>query len=998
MDMRGSAELMVSTERGDRKRAAVAPPAVEPAVVPSTEPGTRRPGGPRTVEEPFRPERTSGLISYPPPERWDDWVELDPQAWPERRERRYMIVPTTCFNCESACGLLAYVDRETLKIRKLEGNPFHPGSRGRNCAKGPATINQVNDPERILYPLKRVGARGAGQWERTTWDEALDAIAAKIRGALVDGRPNEVMYHVGRPGEDGYMERVLQSWGIDGHNSHTNICSSGGRFGYAMWMGIDRPSPDYANARFILLISAHLESGHYFNPHAQRIIEAKTRGAKIAVMDPRLSNTASMANYWLPTRPGTEAAALLAMANVLLQEELFDREFVRRWTNWEEYLRVVHPGEPVTFERFVESLRETYARYTPEYAAAESGIPAETIVEIAHEIGRAGSGFASHNWRAAAAGHLGGWAVPRALFFLNVLTGSIGTEGGVAPNVWDKFVPRPFAEPPKQTVWNELTWPLEFPLAHHEMSILLPYFLKEGRGKLAAYFTRVYNPVWTNPDGFAWIEALKDESKVELYTALTPTWSESAWFADYVLPMGHSPERHDTFSYETHAAKWIGFRQPVVRVAMEKLGQKVERTWEANPGEVWEENEFWIELSWRIDPDGSLGIRRFYESPYRPGQKVTVDEYYGWIFEHSVPGLPEAAAAEGLTPLGYMRKYGAFEITKQPMRQYDEPVPAVELAGARVDPTTGVIVSPSPRPHGPEITPLPAPTAVDGRPVGVMVDGAALRGMPTPSGRFEFFSRTLWDWGWPEYAIPTYLESHVGPARIDAAAGEMVLLPNYRIPTLIHTRSGNAKWLNEISHTNPLWLHPSDAARIGVTTGDLVRVETEIGHFVDRVWATEGLRPGVAACSHHLGRWRLAEGAGNERWSSAVVEIETPAEGVYRMRQTEGIRPFKSDDPDSSTIWWSDAGVHQNLTFPVQPDPISGSHAWHQKVRVVKAGPEDRYGDVVVDTAKSYAAYRRWMGMTRPAPGPGNLRRPMWLLRPYKPDPSAFQVGGPTGR
>ncbi len=953
----------------------------------------------RQVEQPFVPEQTSGLSSYPPPEKWDDWVEFDPRAWPEKREHHYMLVPTTCFNCESACGLMAYVDRETLQVRKLEGNPFHPGSRGRNCAKGPATLTQINDPDRILYPMKRSGPRGSGKWERVSWDEALDAIAAKIRGALTSGRPNEVMYHVGRPGEDGYMERVLQSWGIDGHNSHTNICSSGGRTGYAFWMGIDRPSPDYTNARFILLVSAHLESGHYFNPHAQRIIEAKSKGAKIAVIDPRLSNTASMSDYWLPASPGTEAALLLGLANILIQEDLFDREFVRRWTNWEDYLRTMHPDVDLTFDNFVVALKQEYARYTPEYVESECGVPASMVTEIAHEIAKAGSALSTHTWRAASAGHLGGWTVPRTLFFLNVLTGSIGTEGGTAPNVWDKFVPRPFAEPNKQKVWNEVSWPKEYPLAHHEMSFLLPHLLKEGRGKLAMYFTRVYNPVWTNPDGFTWMDALRDETLFEMHAALTPTWNESAWLADYVLPMGVGAERHDTHSYETHAAKWVAFRQPVVRVAMERLGQKVDFTYQANPGEVWEENEFWIELSWRIDPDGSLGIRKLYESPYRPGEKITVDEYYQWIFENSIPGLPEAAAAEGLTPLGYMRKYGAFEIEKQAMRQFDDVVDDSDLEGAKVDPQSHVIMSPTPKPHSPEITPMPGnPPGPDGRPVGVMVDGQPCRGWPTPSGKLEFFSRTLYEWGWPEYAIPTYIDSHVAPSVIDRDAGEMTLLPNYRIPTLIHTRTGNAKWLNEISHSNPLWLHPSDARRIGVQTGDLARVETEIGYFVDKVWVTEGLRPGVVACSHHLGRWRLDDNRANDNWSSAKVTIEERETGVYLMRQTRGVQPFKSSDPDSNKIWWSDAGVHQNLTFPVQPDPISGAHAWHQRVRVVQASASDKYGDIMVDTSRSREAFRRWLAMTRPAPGPDNLRRPLWLLRPFKPDPSAFQIDGPTGR
>ena len=100
-----------------------------------------------------------------------------------------MLVPTTCFNCESACGLLAYIDKNTLEVRKFEGNPEHPGSRGRNCAKGPATLNQVTDPDRILHPLKRVGDRGEGKWERVGWDEALDDVAgASARRSRRGGR------------------------------------------------------------------------------------------------------------------------------------------------------------------------------------------------------------------------------------------------------------------------------------------------------------------------------------------------------------------------------------------------------------------------------------------------------------------------------------------------------------------------------------------------------------------------------------------------------------------------------------------------------------------------------------------------------------------------------------------------------------------------------------------------------------------------------------------
>ncbi|MHB8613017.1 MAG: molybdopterin-dependent oxidoreductase [Candidatus Dormibacteraceae bacterium] len=931
------------------------------------------------------------LAAFPPKERWDDWVELDSKAWPAKVERRYMLVPTTCFNCESACGLLAYVDRDTLQVRKFEGNPEHPGSRGRNCAKGPATLNQVTDPDRILHPLKRAGKRGEGRWVQVSWDEALDDIAGRIRKAIIDGRPNEVMYHVGRPGEDGFTERVLAAWGVDGHNSHTNICSSGGRAGYHYWMGLDRPSPDHANARVILLISSHLEAGHYFNPHAQRVMEAKERGAKLIVMDTRLSNTATHADHWLPTYPGSEAAVCLAIAREIISKRLFDREFVRCWWNWQEFLSRERPDEPQTFEHFEEVLGEIYQEFTFEYASAESGIPAATLAEVAALVAGAGTRLSTHTWRAAAAGNLGGWQVSRALFLLNALLGAVATEGGVYPNAWNKFVPRPIYVPPHPEQWNELTWPREYPLALMEMSFLLPHFLEEGRERLEVYFTRVYNPVWTNPNGFAWIQALTDESKIGLHAALTPTWNESAYFADYVLPMGLGSERHDLHSYETHDAQWLGFRQPVLRAARERQGETIGDTREVNPGEVWEENEFWIELSWRIDPEGSLGIRKYFESKKEPGTKLGVDEYYAYMFEKSVPGLPEKAASEGLTPLQYMRRHGAFEVRRKVGPLHQETVPADELDDVNIDPT-GRVYSRAPRPAGQNVVPVPTPEPdADGRrAVGVQVDGRILRGFPTPSGRLEFYSSTLAAWGWPEHAIPGYIKSHVHPDQLDK--DQMVLIATFRVPIQIHTRSANSKWLDEIAHTNPLWIHPRDAVRLGgVRTGDLLRVETDIGHFVVKAWVTEGIRPGVVACSHHMGRWKLAEQG--QRQLMATVGIDNNDE-QWSMVRKRGAGPYASADADTARIWWTDVGVHQNLTFAVHPDPISGMHCWHQAVRVRRADPTDSYGDIAVDLAKSREVYRRWLAMTRPASqvSPNGTRRPYWLLRPLKPAPSAYRL------
>jgi anaerobic selenocysteine-containing dehydrogenase len=563
----------------------------------------------------------------------------------------------------------------------------------------------------------------------------------------------------------------------------------------------------------------------------------------------------------------------------------------------------------------------------------------------------AGTKFTSHLWRNAAAGHLHGWQTARSLILLHVITGSLGVPGGLNPNSWDKFAPKPSENPPAFNRWNEALWPKEYPLAHYEMSFLLPHLLERQDSKIDVYFTRVYNPVWTNPDGCSWIEMLENPNRIGCHVALTPTWNETAQWADWVLPTGLASERHDLMSQETHAGTWLGFRQPVGREHLRRSGEDPGRTLGSNPGQVWEEAEFWIALTWRIDPDGELGIRKWFESKENPGQAISMDEYWADIFEHSVPGLPDAAAKMGISALEYMKRHGAYEVPYAGQERFEkEKADGVELE-----------------------------------------DGSKRAGWATPSGKLELWSDTLADWGFEDQATPDHAPSQVHWKDLDLDAGERALLPTFRLPTLIHTRSANSKWLQELSHTNPLWVNPKDALELGLENGGLARVNTEIGYYVVRVWVTEGIHPGVVACSHHVGRWRLHREVGGSLMSSARVSIER-SKGTFLFRQEEPVGAYKSDDPDTERIWWKEAGVNQNLTFPVQPDPVSGMHCWHQKVRVEPGHEGDRYGDVFVDTAKSRAAYDRWLGLTKPAPGPGNLRRPLWLKRPLKPVEDAYRM------
>jgi len=465
---------------------------------------------------------------------------------------------------------------------------------------------------------------------------------------------------------------------------------------------------------------------------------------------------------------------------------------------------------------------------------------------------------------------------------------------------------------------------------------------------------------------------LSDPEKVGCHIALTPTWNETAFFADYVLPMGHASERHDINSYETQSGVWIAFRQPVLREKARRDGKEVEFTYEVNPGEVWEEDEFWIELSWRIDKDGDLGIRKHFISPYRDGEKINIDEYYQYIFEHT-NGLQEAAEKEGLSALEYMRKFGAFMVDPEVYVKNEDAVSDDSMNGAIVQ-ENGQIEK-------------------DGNVVGIQVDGKNFGGFPTPSKRQEIYSQTMVDFGYPEHATPGYrIKSHVHPDEMDKSKNECVLLPNFRLPTHIHSRSANAKWLTEIAHKNPIWIHTKDAELLGVDNGDLLKITTPIGWFVDKVWVTEAIKPGVVACSHHIGRWRRQQDAGN-RLMTNTVDIQNLGSGQWKMKTVKGVEPWKSKDSDTNRVWWRDGGVHQNITHAANPDPISGAHCWLQKVSITVPEPGEKYGDVYVDTNKSFEHFKKWNAWAIDREThPNGLRRPLWMARTLTPQKNQFYI------
>ena len=207
------------------------------------------------------------------------------------------------------------------------------------------------------------------------------------------------------------------------------------------------------------------------------------------------------------------------------------------------------------------------------------------------------------------------------------------------------------------------------------------------------------------------------------------------------------------------------------------------------------------------------------------------------------------------------------------------------------------------------------------------------------------------------------------------------------------------KWLYEISHTNPLWIATAGRAAARLETGDLVKVRTRIGYFVTRAWVTEGIRPGVLGMSHHLGRWRLHEEIGRLATASALVSIDRAGPGRYRDApgpRRAAVRERRSRQP---------AHLVERGRRPPEPDVPGAARPGQRHALLAPArhasrrpGPDDRYGDIVVDTAKSHEVYKEWMAMTRPAPGPGGLRRPLWFDRPLRPVPAPTRSDPPEPR
>jgi anaerobic selenocysteine-containing dehydrogenase/Fe-S-cluster-containing dehydrogenase component len=241
-------------------------------------------------------------------------------------------IKTICQMCYFYCGL--DVTCADGKIVRIDGMKEHPVNRGSLCPKGFAAQHLVTDSNRLTHPLRRAGPRGAGQWKSISWDEALDTLATQLSRAKERHGPESVAYHRGHaPGwvtTMNYVTRFMNAFGSPNLLTHSHLCFKPRAAAHLVTYG-GVPEPDFDRAGCILLWGFNPTNTSLTN-YMRRIMNAKARGAKLIVVDPRFTKTAAKADLWLQPQPGTDLPLALGMSKVLVEEELYDREFVRDCT------------------------------------------------------------------------------------------------------------------------------------------------------------------------------------------------------------------------------------------------------------------------------------------------------------------------------------------------------------------------------------------------------------------------------------------------------------------------------------------------------------------------------------------------------------------------------------------------------------------------------------------------------------------------------------------
>lgn len=799
--------------------------------------------------------------------------DFSPETGKERQA-----IPSACWQCVTRDALMGYV--EDGRLVKLDGHPKSIRTLGKLCAKGQAGINQVYFPDRILYPMMRVGKRGEHKWKRISWDEALDTITAKLKPLRDAGTPELFCYHYGRhkASQAATMYDFMDAYGSGTIGNHTSICEGSKWVGQeSLWGGM-YDNWDYDNTDFVVNFGSNQFETHTNHiPTAQRLIRAMVdRGVPLYTFDVRLSNTAAKSTEWLPIRPGMDGLVMLSMCNVIMNEGLHRKDHFK-------FMRVTADYHASVDER-IAAVKANVEEFTPELAAQESGVPAEKIRQIARGFAKADSACLI-TYRGTCM-HYHGADQERAAMLLSAITNNLDTKGGRVMGVGAGWkAPKSNKAEVHRALHIKDGFPGEaaFP-THHVSQSVIP-MIKDGHaGRPQVYWFSCHNPAYVYGDNKGITEIMKDESLMPFIISSNIVYDESSALADIILPDVTYLERWDWEDMvSANQIPEFYIRQPLVKPL----------------GEARCQGDVWPELARRL---GFELVFKDKEDYVRQSCEMT-------------PGVKEAGGFE------YMKKHGVWhDPDAKPNYGFYEAKVDVSGDGVILDEKTGVYWDwKKAGVASEEEAKAQGYLGTDGAKdayVAQNIDGEALLAYAPntkfmKSGLLDFYSDNFAEKGFPAFPTYTPIPEHQKMGKDD------LVLTTYKVAVHTHSRTAHCKWLSEIKHDNPAWINPKTAGDRGIADGDPIRVTSDTGEMTTTAHVTEGIVPGIIAISYHFGRKHS---------------------GIYGSGERSPSPGGAAADPDAGNIWWTQHGNHPNAIIPNSSDPISGAQRWMDTVvRVAKA-------------------------------------------------------------
>lgn len=793
---------------------------------------------------------------------------LSPEVKAKPSESQGRWISTTCQGCSSWCSVqVKVVDGRAVHLR---GNPHAKGNHGKICPRPHLALQQVYDPDRIRQPMKRTNPeKGRGidpKFVPITWEEAIDTIADKLMELRNSGEPEAFALFRGRYT---YMRDCLYSalpkiFGTPNNISHSAICAEAEKFGAYYTEGLwDYRDYDIEHTRYMLCWGADPVSSNRQVPHAINFWGDMSDDATVAVIDPRLSATAAKANEWLPVIPGEDAALAVSMAHVILVEGLWYKPFVGDFVDGRN--RFV-PGELVAETELDEAGNETQVfneRYTyglirwwneelkdrtPEWAAERTGIPAEQIRRVA--IGFAQAAPYAISWMSpGVAMQPRGAAASMAAHALNGLVGSVDHVGGVVAKMKTPDDTIPDVGPYQDELAKTKS---KLPKIDQRGTLAFPA-LTEGKpgsgvvtnaaadGILAEKPNAIKVGIgyWCNflfscQGAQRWEAAL---AKIPFFVHITTNASETSMFADILLPAPHQLfEKWGFVKNKQNLHSYLTLNRPVIEPVAD-IRQ--------------DETEVPYLIAEALAKRGFDNLLRYY-------QEAFADPETG---EH-----PSNAAEFNMIALRMLTR-GAWDETHPSYGKYGDQIPGWDAFVER-----GVWNSKR------------------------FVPGERRKKFPNETGKFEFYSETL------KKALEAHAEKHgvsvdeVMAATNYTARGERVFMPHYE-PALRNGdereypfiffehrsrlnregRSANTAWYQAHKNADPgdenwsdvLKMNPADGRRLGLKTGDRVRITSANASFEVELKLWEGVRPGTVAKCYGQGHWAYGRIAASD-FSKAI--------------------------------------------------------------------------------------------------------------------------------